>query len=124
MSKENVETAMRVDALMRAGDVEGALDYFHPDVAWRIIDTQPPMRAGRGVDSLRRLLTPGEDALFDVILPPTEAEEYIDAGNYVITVFSVPLLDDGEASIYEFEGGKSIRSIDGYPSKAEALKAV
>jgi len=125
VSEENVETVKRVDALLCAGDVEGALAQFHPGVEWRIIGAKPPIPSGgRGIDSLRKLFTPEANPEIPIILPHAEADEYIDAGSCVIAIHRPPLLDDEDATVFELEDGKIVREVSGYPSRAAALQAV
>jgi hypothetical protein len=54
VSRENIETVQRVDALLRGGDVDGALACFHPNIEWRVLDQQRGLpNSGNGIDSLR-----------------------------------------------------------------------
>jgi hypothetical protein len=47
-----------------------------------------------------------------------------DARDYVISVDAITETDIEEASVYEFRDGKIVSCTLGYPSKADALKAV
>ncbi len=122
MSHGNVETLRQMDALRIAGDVDGALAFFHPEVEWRILGAEPPLPAsGRGVESLRLLFEPGDRFL--IVLPPPEIDEYVDAGKFVISVVRDEFGFD-EAGITEFADGRIVRQTDGYSDKAAALEAL
>jgi ketosteroid isomerase-like protein len=129
VSEENVEVVKRVDALLRAGDVEGALGCFHPNTEWRVLEQQRELpTGGSGIDSLRSRWMPFEDAPEDApdrfilgyLHLTSEVGEYIDADACVVTVDK----DLHAAAVYEFEEGKIVRSTEGYPNKAAALRAV
>jgi len=106
-----VEIVKRLDALLRANDIDGALTCFHPEVEWCAF--------GRGTDSLRVHLMPFENVLGGMILT-REVGEYIDRDAFVLCVAK----DLSDADAYEFRDGKIVRATFGLASKAEALKAV
>lgn len=110
-------------ALRRAGDIDGALAFFHPEVEWRIIDAPPPLpERGRGVEPIRVLFEPGDS--FPIVVPSPEVDDYIEGGSWVIAVVRDPDIEVEEASVYEFEDGKIVRSTDGYPGRTAALESL
>jgi ketosteroid isomerase-like protein len=111
VSQENVEIVKRIDALLHASDIDGALACFHPEVGWSAF--------GGDIDSLRFHFMPHENVLGVMILTP-EVGEYIDRDAFVVCVAK----DLRNADVYEFRDGKIIRAMFGLASKAEALKAV
>jgi ketosteroid isomerase-like protein len=120
MSQENVEAVKRVSALEEAGDEDAVRACFDADVEWRVINAGRLSESGRGVDSLRQWFSPAKNPLIDGEVP-TESVDIVDAGDYVD---AIPDTDIEEASVFEFRDGKIIRCTFGYPSMAEALKAV
>ena len=128
MSRENVEALKCMSALEEAGDEDGAWAYFHPDVEWRIIGAGAFSESGRGIDSLRKWLSPMDNPLVRagvgvMGVGPADNTDMTDAGDYVISVDAIPGTDIEEASVFEFRDGKVLRCTHGYPSKADALKA-
>ena len=126
MSHENVEALKRLSALEEAGDEDGAWAYFHPDVEWRFINAGLHSESGRGIDSLRKWLSPMDNPLVRagvgvMGVGPADNTDITDAGDYVISVDAIPGTDIEEASVYEFGDGKVLRCTHGYPSKADAL---
>jgi ketosteroid isomerase-like protein len=63
VSQENVDKLKCMDSLLGAGDIAGALAYFHSDVAWTVINAGPMSGSGRGIDSVRALFMPDEQTL-------------------------------------------------------------
>jgi hypothetical protein len=59
-----------------------------------------------------------------MVVGPADNTDITDAGDYVISVDAIPGTDIEEASVFEFRDGKVLRCTHGYPSKADALKAV
>ena len=129
MSHENVEALKRLSALEEAGDEDGAWAYFHPDVEWRFINAGLHSESGRGIDSLRKWLSPTDNPLVRagvgvMGVGPADNTDMTDAGDYVISVDAIPGTDIEEASVYEFRDGKVLRCTHGYTGRADALKAV
>ena len=125
MPQENVEIVKRVDALLCASDIDGALACFDQEVEWRALGPDPGASAGgRGIDSLRAHWRPFADVpdeyLMGVLVLTMEVGEYIDRGAYVVCVGR----DAPDADAYEFKDGKIVRATFGHPSKADALQAV
>jgi ketosteroid isomerase-like protein len=127
MSQENVEIAKRIDALGDSVDIEGVLAYCDPDVEWRDVSPEPGAAERlRGIAELRTMLAPLEKLLNSPFAVEVQQREYIDAGDYVVSLthsksLGLDLLD---ASIYEFKDRKILRLTQGYPNENEALKAV
>jgi ketosteroid isomerase-like protein len=126
MSQENVEIVERMLALFHAGDAEGALACFSPDVA-ADASRRPDGRTGRGREELSRII--GEwmatwEDWTEVI------HEIRDLGDRVIVAATQQGRGKGSgveiaqhyATIYEFRGGE-IASMTLYPTADEALEA-
>jgi len=126
MAQENVEVVKRVEALLHASDIDGALACFDREVEWRAFAPEPgASTSGQGIDSLRAHWVPlpedtPDEYLLGVLVLMTEVGEYVDRGAYVVCVGK----DVPDADVYEFTDGKIIRATFGHPSKAHALKAV
>jgi hypothetical protein len=119
VSQENVEALKRGAAL--GDDDDEAWDCFHPEVEWRVINAGRLSRSGRGIDSYRKWWSPADNPAIMGEVPAEHA--YVDAGDFVISVDTIPDTDIEEASLYEFRDGKVIRFTHGYPSTDAALKA-
>jgi ketosteroid isomerase-like protein len=129
MSRENVEKIRRANAALNAGDDEGVLADFHPDVEWRDLMHAPdvPERV-RGVAAVRAILDQWHEA-FDEFT--AEIDEYLDVGESVVCVThwrakgkeSGVAIDLRAADVYEFVDGEVVRVTQGYPDRAAALEA-
>jgi ketosteroid isomerase-like protein len=94
-SREEAEQAGKswypwVDAWLR--------QFFHPEVQWRCLAEEPDAEVYRGYDGVRRLFDDWVDNFADLT---TEAEEFIDAGEYVVVPAKLQGL--GRASGIEVE---------------------
>jgi ketosteroid isomerase-like protein len=112
MSQDNVEIVRRSferlsqsrEEAERAGDawypwVDAWLEkFFHPDVVWWSLAEEPDSAVYRGYDGIRRLFDEWVDNFEDL---RTEAEDFIDAGEYVVV--PATLRGQGRASGVEVE---------------------
>jgi ketosteroid isomerase-like protein len=130
MSQGNVDKITRAIAAFNAGDGEGMLADFHPDVEWRDLQHAPDVQERvRGIDSVRRILEQWNDA-FDEFT--AEIDEYIDAGDCVVTSThwhaigkgSGMVLDLRAADVYRFKDGQVVGVTQGYPDKETALESL
>jgi ketosteroid isomerase-like protein len=130
MSQRNVETLRATNAAFNRGDAASALARYHPQVEVR--DMQPAPDAPErmfGVAALEAYLAQWLDA-FDEFT--AEIEEYIDAGESVITLThwrgrgkdSGIAVDVRTVDVFEFAGGKIVRATFGYADREAALEAV
>jgi ketosteroid isomerase-like protein len=130
MSQENVETLERSNAAFNRGDRAGVLADYHPDVEVRDLQPAPdsPERLV-GIAAVDAYWAQWQDAFDEFI---AEIEEYIDAGDYVITVTHWRArgrgtglqIDLRTSDVFEFADGKIVRATLAYRNKDEALKAV
>ena len=130
MSQENVETVRRAFTLANAGDWDGVVEIYDPEVEFRSLRPTPDMpEMLRGRDGVRRVV-----ALWRLTYDEfgAEVEEYIDADPWVICDTRWHGRVKGSASpivsravdAYEIRDGKIARAIMSYPDVATALKAV
>jgi len=130
VSQENVEILRRSNDALRRGDLEGVYAEFDAEIEWCDLLHSPdsPERVV-GLDSLREVLHQRLAAFDDFT---ADVEEYIDAGDAVVTVTrwhgtgreSGINVDTYTAEVYEFANGRVVRATAGYPDKATALHAV
>jgi ketosteroid isomerase-like protein len=130
MSQENLELAKRLNAMVLAGDVDGALALVADDVVATEIHgplDEPNVFHGREA-ALSHWAASLE--VFDDL--HREVDEWLDVGDWVITVGRWK--GRGKASGAEVEGrgvnatrwrdGKLVEALSGFGSKAKALEAV
>jgi ketosteroid isomerase-like protein len=130
MSAKNVEIMRRSNAAFNLRDRNAAFADFHPDVEWR--DLQHAADALECIHGRSEVLAiwDGWEEVFDDFT--AEIEEYIDAGESVVTVTrwratgkgSALVVETHTADVYEFADGRIIRATVGYADRAAALKAV
>jgi ketosteroid isomerase-like protein len=130
MSAKNVEMMRRSNAAFNRRDRNAASAFFHPDVEWRDLqhDLDTP-ECIHGRSALLALWDRWEEVFDDFT---AEIEEYIDAGESVVTVTrwratgkgSALVIENHAAEVYEFLDGRIIRATLGYAGRAAALKAV
>jgi ketosteroid isomerase-like protein len=115
MSRENVEILRRLNAAFNRRDREAMFAAYHPDVEWCDLEHAPdaPERL-RGIAAVRAYVEQWYDAFEDFT---AKIEEYIDAGDFVVTVTqwratgkgSGLAIDLHAADVTEFADGKAIR---------------
>jgi ketosteroid isomerase-like protein len=130
VSQENVEIMRRSNAAFNRRDRPAAFTAFHPDVEWRDLQHDPDTpECIHGRSELLATWDRWEEVFDDFT---AEVEEYIDAGEFVVTVTrwratgkgSALVIDNHTAEVYEFADGTIIRATVGYAGRAAALKAV
>ena len=130
MSQENVEIVRRGNALLNAGDLNGAFALWREDAEYRDLQHGPDMPEvfeGRG--GLRQVAALWMDVYDDF---GAEVYEYIDADPWVVcdtrwfgrSRGSDVTTEVRVADAYELRDGKIVRGIMSYPDVATALKAV
>jgi ketosteroid isomerase-like protein len=130
MSAKNVEIMRRSNAAFNRRDRNAAFADFHPEVEWRDLQHDPdtPEFSHGRAAVLANWNRWAE--LFDDFA--AEIEEYIDAGESVVTVTrwratgkrSALAIDQHGAEVYEFADGRIVRATVGYADRAAALKAI
>jgi len=130
MSLKNVETVRRSIAAFNRRDRAAALADYHPEIEWRQLQHAPdsPERID-GISALLAEWDRWEEAFDDFT---REIEEYIDAGESVVTLThwratgkgSAIVIDQRTADVFEFAHGRIVRATTGYADRAAALKAV
>ena len=130
MSQENVDVVRRLNAAFNRRDREAMFAMYHPDVEWCDLQHAPdaPERL-HGVSAVKAYLDQWYEAFDDFT---AEIEEYIDAGQFVVTLThwratgkgSALVIDLHTADIVELSEGKIIQVTIGYADKSAALKAV
>jgi ketosteroid isomerase-like protein len=130
MSQENVETVRRVNAAFNRRDREAMFAMYHPDVEWCDLQHAPdaPERL-QGVAAVRAYLDQWYEAFDDFT---AEIDEYIDAGQFVVTLThwratgkgSALVIDLHTADVVELSDGKIAQVTIGYADKSAALQAV
>ena len=130
MSAKNVEILRRSNAAFNRRDRSAAFADFHPDVEWRDLQHDPDTpECIHGRSALLAIWDRWEEVFDDFT---AEIEDYIDAGESVVTVTrwratgkgSALVIDNHSAEVYEFADGRIIRATIGYTGRAMALKAV
>jgi ketosteroid isomerase-like protein len=130
MSQENVEIAKRISEAGRRGDLEAALEFVAEDVVMTNLGW--PLDAPRTVHGREELATYYAELtrVFDGF--ERQVEEWIDTGDWVITVGSWVGTGKGSgarvetgrrASAVRFHQGKLVELIIGLPDKEAALEA-
>lgn len=126
MSQENVETIRELYHDWLRGDM--ALDRMHPEISMFEADTIPGAASAVGIDAVRRYMESFARYWEQIRFEPTE---FVDAGDQVVVV--ARLVGRGKGSgvaverewayVWTMSAGK-VRRMDGYPSRADALRAV
>jgi ketosteroid isomerase-like protein len=130
MSEENVDVIRRAVALANAGDIEAAVELYHPDAELRDLQPAPGIpEVLRGREAIVASLKQWMEALDDWKI---EVHEYVDAHPWVVCDTQwratakgtdVPI-DWRVADAHEVKDGKVVRELYGYPNVAAALQAV
>jgi ketosteroid isomerase-like protein len=130
VSQENVDVVRRLNAAFNRRDRDAMFAMYHPEVEWCDLQHAPdaPERL-HGVSAVKAYLDQWYEA-FDNFT--AEIDEYIDAGQFVVTLThwratgkgSALVIDLHTADVVELSGRKIIQVTIGYADKSEALKAV
>jgi ketosteroid isomerase-like protein len=125
LTRENVEIVRAAFEAFERGDIEGALEFTHPDLVSSRV--HPDGAVFRGRDGFRRMLA---EWLEDFTEWSSRGEEFIDAGDQVIVkqhqwgrgaASGAPVEADWWM-VYTLAAGKITR-LDIYATEAEALEA-
>ena len=127
MSQENVEVVRRGNALLNAGDLDGAFALWREDAEYRDLQHGPDMpEVFNGREGLQRVAALWTDVYEDF---GAEVYEYIDADPWVVCDTrwygrgkgsDVPT-EVRVADAYELRDSKIVRGIMSYPDVATAL---
>ena len=130
MSQENVDLLLRAVASANTGDVEAAVDLYHPDAELRDLQHPPDTpEVLRGRDAIVAGLRRWLEVLDDWTI---ELHEYVDAHPWVVGELTWHATGKGSntpidwrvVEAYEVKDGKIIRQLAGFTDVATALKAV
>jgi ketosteroid isomerase-like protein len=133
MSRENVEVVRRVVEAHDCGDFATVFASYDPGIEWHVApviapmgDLEPVYHGHEGVRAFwRQWFAAWETASF-------EYEEFIDAGDSVVSILSqrvrgrtsaIELEWKSYAQVWTVEGGKIVR-VEFFPTRSEALEAV
>ncbi|MGH2955715.1 MAG: nuclear transport factor 2 family protein [Solirubrobacterales bacterium] len=129
MSEQNLEIARRAYAAYNAGGVEAILDFFDPEIEWRMWEefAREP-RVYQGHAGVREALSVFESE-FDGF--GAEPHEFIDAGDRIVVPVRLGgrAKGSGEETFFELvqvwtaRGNRAVR-LDVYASREEALRAL
>jgi ketosteroid isomerase-like protein len=130
MSQENVELILRAVAFTNAGDVEAALNLYHPDAELRDLQHPPDMpEVLHGRDTIMAAMRRWQEVLDEWRI---ELHEYVDVHPWVVGEVTWHAIGKGSstpiewrvAEACEVKDGKIIRVLAGFADLAAALKAV
>jgi ketosteroid isomerase-like protein len=133
MSQENVELVRGIIDAHERGDAEAVFSKYDPEIEWHLStvfasasEFDPVYYGHDGVRSFwRTWFSAWEKASF-------EYEEFIDAGDSVVSILSqrvrgrtsaIELEWKSYAQVWTVEGGKIVR-VEFFPTRSEALEAV
>ena len=127
MSQENVEIVRSLTERINAGDVDGVLDFIHPDLVLYAPDDEPEAGVYRGHEGWREVAGFWNDSFDDYHV---EIEELIDAGEYVVVIGLVTAtghssgarVEDRAVWLWRFRDGLGIECRE-FRTKEEALEA-
>jgi ketosteroid isomerase-like protein len=130
MSEANVEIIRRGNALVNAGDWDGLVALYHPEVELRDLQHAPDVsEMQRGPEAIIRVMASWTE-VYDEF--GAEVYEYIDADPWVIcdTCWhgkgkgSDMQIDLHVADAFEVQDGRIVRALVSYPNVAAALEAL
>ena len=130
MSQENVDLAQRMNTMVLAGDIDAALEFVADDVV--VTDLNAPIdetRVFRGRAALGARLAGYRELVDDF---RREVEEWLDAGDWVITIghwrgrakASGVEIEGRGANAARWQDGKIVEWIMNFPTKQATLEAV
>jgi ketosteroid isomerase-like protein len=129
MSQNDVESILAGYAAFSRGDLDAAVEGFHPDIEWIAWDALPDQATVRGVDAVRGFFRTWREAFDDLTV---EAEEIIEAGQHVVVVTRVRARIRGSHAdigaptvpwVWTIRDGKAVR-MEMFANKAEAFRAL
>jgi ketosteroid isomerase-like protein len=133
VSQENIEIHRRLQKRINAGDIEGQLEFIHPDIELFARQDDPGVAVIRGREGYRRDAAETLE-IFDNL--HFEVVEYTDAGEYLVVigrlrgkghVSGAPLedletIDRPQVRLWRFRDGLAIE-FHAFRTKEEALEA-
>jgi uncharacterized protein len=129
MSKENVQAVLRGYQAFNRGDLEAAVEGFHPQIEWSGPGVLPEKReVYRGIEGVRRFWGTWRAEFEDFTV---EIEEVIDAGEQVIVMAAVSGTGRGSGAhvrsptfphVWTIQDGQTVR-MEMLRTRAEALEA-
>jgi len=128
MSQENVDIARQLNEAVRRRDMDAVLELLDPTFEWWDRTDDPGATVYRGGAGFARHIAELEE---DVVELHVDAEEFIDAGDYVISPVRVhgrgrasgAPFEEHEVHVLKLRNGK-VTQLREYHSKADALEAV
>jgi ketosteroid isomerase-like protein len=128
MSQENVEIVRRSFEAFLRGDFDGAMQAFHPDIAYDLTRISPDGEVFEGHEGVRTGMRRWLGAWDDYRM---EVDEYVDAGDSVLIFFresgrgkgSGVWIEQSVAGVWTLHGGKVVR-VAPFLDRSEALEAV
>src|SRR4051794_12319052 len=130
MSQANVEAVLRGYEAFNCGDLDGAVEGFHPDVEWLGPGVLPDAQTHRGVEGVRALWASWRDSFEDFEI---DIEEVIDVGDERVIVMAaaagtgrdsgVEVRTPSFPHVWTIRDGKAIR-VEMLPTRAAAIEAV
>jgi ketosteroid isomerase-like protein len=128
MSPDNVEIARRSTEAFNRGDIDAWLADIHVEIEWHGVPDEPDPGPHHGHDGIRRMVARWTETFPDL---RAEAEEFIDAGEYVVVPMRLKghmpgsdaevVVDD--VIVHRYRNGKIVE-VREYRSLAAALEAV
>ena len=128
MSHDNLEIARRSVEAFNRGDIDAWLADVHDEIEWHGVPDEPDPGPHRGHDGVLRMVARWTETFPDL---RAEAEEFIDAGEYVV----VPMLLRGhmpdsdaevvveDVMVHRYRDGKIVE-VKEYRTREAALEAV
>jgi uncharacterized protein len=129
VARETVDRVLRGYELFNSGDLDAAMDGFHPDIEWVGTDVLPENETRRGHDEVRRFWESWREVFDDFRI---EIEEIVDAGDQVIVMARVSgrgrdsgaeVVTPSFAHIWTLRDELVVR-MEMLPTRADALRAV
>jgi uncharacterized protein len=128
MSEQNVEVVRAALAAMAAGDREGALTFFDPEVVVDATRNVINPETFVGVEGLRRMVATTEEAWEEIRTVPLE---FLDAGDQVVVIGRLVGKGKGSgveverptAQVWTVRAGRVVRWEYGYRERSDALEA-
>jgi ketosteroid isomerase-like protein len=128
MSQENVEVVRRAVEALNRGDLDAWMAETGPEVEWYVLPDDPNPGPYRGYQAVLEMVAMWQETFVDF---RGEAQEYVDAGEYVIAPMRMrgrPRASKAEVVLDEVYVGRirddKIVEVREYWTKEQALEAV
>jgi ketosteroid isomerase-like protein len=128
MSQENVDKTRDFIAAYNRRDLEAAVEFFDPEIAW-VLPARQRSDSCQGLDEVKRFWEGVDETFEDLRLEP---QEFVDAGDHVATRLrfygrgkgsGAEIDEDMYHQVATFRGGTIVR-MEYFAEWAEALEAV